>query len=246
MWSQAPESLSLSSEEVHVWRAHLEPPSQLQAALQKKFLHVLDEDERQRAGRFHFETHRRRFVLARGFLRELLARYLHTEPAAVSFSYGAYGKPALSNEHESLRFNASHSHELAVYAFVQAHEIGVDVEYVKKDFETDDIATHFFSPVEVETLRALPEAEKAAAFFRCWTRKEAYIKAIGSGLSHPLDEFDVTFAPGEPAALVYDQRDPDAPARWSMLNLELDDYAGALAVEGLSAVRVQTFDYPTP
>lgn len=245
MWSQAPPALSLASGEVHVWRARLEHPPELEATLQENFLGTLDQDERERAGRFHFEKHRRRFILGRGFLRALLGLYLQTTPEDVSFSYGPYGKPALNAEH-SLRFNASHSHELALYAFAQDHDLGVDVEYVKKDLETDDIARHFFSAYEVETLSALPEAERAAAFFRCWTRKEAYIKAIGSGLSHPLDQFDVTLAPGEPAALLRDHRDPDAASRWSMLNLELDDYAGALAVHNINVARVQTYDYPTP
>ena len=246
MWSQSPPSLSLTSGEVHVWRARLEQPPELEATLQENFLHTLDQQERERADRFHFEKHRRRFILGRGFLRALLARYLETTPEDVSFSYGPYGKPALSAQHHSLRFNASHSHELAVYAFAQDHELGVDVEYIKRDLETADIARHFFSAYEVETLSALPEAERAAAFFRCWTRKEAYIKGIGSGLSHPLDQFDVTLAPGDRAALLRDHRDPVEASRWSMFNLELDDYAGALAVRSINVTRVQTFDCPTP
>lgn len=246
MWSQPPESLSLSSGEVHVWRARLDEPAESVTALQENFLRTLDDDERVRASRFHFEKDRRRFVLARGFLRALLARYLQTTPEEVSFSYGPYGKPALSGERESLRFNASHSHELALFAFVQEHEIGVDVEYIKRDLMTEEIAQHFFSAAEIRSLSTLPEAEKTAAFFRCWTRKEAYIKAFGSGLSHPLDKFDVTLAPGEPARLLRDHLDPTAAARWSMFNLELEDYAGALAVEGINEARVQTYDCPTP
>jgi 4'-phosphopantetheinyl transferase len=132
-----------------------------------------------------------------------------------------------------LRFNASHSHELAVYAFVLEREIGVDVEYVKDDFQSEEIADHFFSASEVQTLMALPKDERTAAFFRCWTRKEAYIKAIGSGLSHPLDQFDVTLTAHEPAALLRDAQDAAAVARWKMFNLEFTNrYAGALVVEG--------------
>jgi 4'-phosphopantetheinyl transferase len=244
MWSVPPASLSLSSGVVHVWRASLAQPAQLQAA----FLRTLNQDERTRADRFHFEQHRRRFVLARGFLRALLARYLQTEPEQVLFAYGPYGKPSLAEPQSAncLQFNASHSHELAVYAVGQGHEIGVDVEYVNTDFAGEDIARHFFSAYEVQTLMSLPESERPAAFFRCWTRKEAYIKAIGSGLSHPLDEFDVTLTAGERAALVRDYRDEHATSRWSMFNLEIEDYAGALVVEGLSVVGVQTYDCPTP
>src|SRR5690349_9421579 len=231
MWSSAPESLSLSSGEVHVWRAHLEQPQEVQDEL----LRTLDLDERERAGRFHFEKHRRRFILGRGFMRLLLGRYLRIAPEEVHFAYGPYGKPSLADEHAAsgLRFNASHSHELAVYAFVQEREIGVDVEYVKDDFQSEEIAGHFFSAREVQTLMTLQKDERTAAFYRCWTRKEAYIKAIGSGLSHPLDQFDVTLTADEPAALLCDAQDAEAVARWKMFNLEFTDkYAGALIVEG--------------
>jgi 4'-phosphopantetheinyl transferase len=244
MWSSPPASLSLPSGVVHVWRASLEQPF----ALQETLLRTLNEDESARADRFHFERHRRRFVLARGFLRALLARYLEIGPEEVRFVYGPYGKPSLADKHiaSGLRFNASHSHELAVYALVQEREIGIDVEYVKQEFAGEDIARHFFSAYEVQTLLALPENEQPAAFFRCWTRKEAYIKAIGTGLSHPLDEFDVTLAANERAALIRDRRDDQATSRWSMFNLELDSYAGALVVEGVSVAGVQAYDYPTP
>jgi 4'-phosphopantetheinyl transferase len=226
-----------------VWRAPLEQPEDVQ----ETFLRMLDLDERKRADRFHFEKHRRRFIVGRGFLRLLLGRYLEIPPEDVRFAYGPYGKPSLGSEHGAsrLRFNASHSHELAVYGFVQDHEIGVDVEYSQAEFAGEDIARHFFSAYEIEKLMALPEAERAPAFFRCWTRKEAYIKAFGSGLSHPLDQFDVTLAPHERAALIRDYRDEQATSRWSMFNLELEGYAGAVVVESVSVVGVRTFDCPT-
>lgn len=217
-----------------MWRILLEQPTELHDS----YLRTLDQDERARAERFHFDKHRRHFVVGRGFLRTLLARYLDTTPEAVRFTYGPYGKPALERE-SSLRFNASHSGDWAVYGFVQDHEIGVDVEYVKPDFATEGIAERFFSAGEVEALNGVAEAEKPAAFFRCWTRKEAYIKAIGSGLSHPLDTFDVTLAPGEPAALLRVEREPEAIARWSLFDVDVaPGYAAALAVNGeVSAVH---------
>lgn len=226
--------------EVHVWRIRLEQP----AEAQQRFLHTLDEEERERAGRFHFEKHRRQFVVGRGALRTLLARYLQTRPEAVRFSYGPYGKPILDGEHRnsSLRFNASHSGDLAVYAFVQDYEVGIDVEYLSREFASEEIAQRFFSAYEVQMLSTLPATEKTAAFFRCWTRKEAYIKAIGSGLSHPLDTFDVTLAPGEPPALLRVQRDPESVRRWSMFDLDVGHgYAAALIVEG-SGHRLQKFE----
>lgn len=231
MWSQAPSTLSISSGEVHVWRVRLEQPH----ALYEHYQRILDEEERRRAARFHFDKHRRHFIVARGFLRTVLARYLDTRPEEIRFTYGPYGKPALDGEHRgsALRFNASHSGDWAVYGFVLDHAIGVDVEFVKEDFATERIAERFFSVYEVEALNGLPDAEKPAAFFRCWTRKEAYIKAIGSGLSHPLDTFDVTLAPGEPAELLRVQDDPEATARWSLFDLNMPPrYAAALAVSG--------------
>lgn len=230
MWSLEPPSLSLMSGEVHVWRTRLEQPPELQ----ESYLRTLAEDERVRANRFHFDVHRRHFVVARGFLRLVLSRYLETTPEALRFAYGPYGKPMLAAE-SALRFNASHSGDWAVYAFVQDHEVGIDVEHIKKDFETEGIAERFFSAREVETLNTLADAERPAAFFRCWTRKEAYIKAIGSGLSHPLDSFDVTLAPGEPAAL-------SRVEGWSLFDLDVaPDYAAALAIDG-SGHRLQRFE----
>jgi 4'-phosphopantetheinyl transferase len=143
-----------------VWRADLEqPPDVVQ-----RLLRTLDADEQTGASRFHFEKHRRRFVVARGVLRSLLGRYLEVKPEDVRFAYGPYGKPELDPARHAgvLRFNASHSHELGVFAFVQDHALGIDIEYVKEDFATQEIAERFFSELEIEVLRALPRAEQAA------------------------------------------------------------------------------------
>ena len=215
MWFEPPQSLSLPNGEAHVWRTPLEQSPERVG----EFLRTLDEEEHARASRFHFDKHRRHFVVARGVLRLLLGRYLETRPEDVNFNYGSHGKPALGGDHRAslLRFNASHSGELAVYAFVQECEVGIDVEYIKSDFATEEIAERFFSSREIETLTALPKADRAAEFFRLWTRKEAYIKAIGTGLSHPLNEFDVT-----------------VPIQgWSVVDLEVESkYAAAFAVNG--------------
>jgi 4'-phosphopantetheinyl transferase len=195
-----------------------------------KYVELLDPDELSRANRFHFEKDRKHFVVARGFLRVLLGRYLKRDPKQLKFSYGAYGKPALPGA-EPLRFNMSHSHGMALYALTEGRDIGVDVEYVRADFTSDDIARRFFSPFEVESLCGLPTEERVESFFRCWTRKEAYIKATGRGLSQPLDGFDVTLAPGESAALL--RTDAGSHEHWSMANIEVGPgYAGALAVDG--------------
>ena len=223
-WSEPPGSLSLAAGEVHVWRLALDQPERVLA----EFRSTLEANELERAGRFHFEKHRNHFVVGRGGLRHVLARYVDMRPEEFRFSYGDHGKPALANG--DLRFNMSHSHGVALFAVALDRELGVDVEHVRADFATADIAERFFSRGEVETFNALQKEEQVAAFFRCWTRKEAYIKAIGRGLSEPLDAFDVTLAPGEVTALLRAERGD--VARWAMFNIEVgSDYAGALAAE---------------
>ncbi len=234
-WSTPPESLLIQKGEVHVWRVELEQPDDKV----EKFRSTLDPDELYRASRFHFERHRKAFVVGRGFLRYVLARYLGTKPETLRFSYGAYGKPALDGEHRSsrLRFNMSHSHGLGLYAIAEDNEVGVDVEHIRSDFASEDIARRFFSRFEVDAFNAVPKEEQVAAFFRCWARKEAFIKATGKGLSQSLDGFDVTLAPGVPAALL--RVDKEDASRWCLYNIDVGgDYAGALAVEGsVSNVR---------
>ena len=230
-WFEPPERLSLGSGAVHVWRVSLdESPSQL--AL---FQNTLDDDERSRADRFYFSRDRERFIVARGVLRALLSRYLDRSPKSLSFSYGTHGKPALASESgaDGIRFNLSHSHGTALYAVTRGRELGVDLEFIRCDLEAEQIAERFFSQSEIVALRALPPALRAYAFFLCWTRKEAYIKARGEGLSMPLDQFDVSLIPGEPAALLSTQPDPDEALSWSLNNLTpASGFAAALATKG--------------
>jgi len=210
---------------VHVWRFSLEQPDEIR----ERFRLTLEPDELERASRFHFEKHRRHFLVGRGFLRYVVAGYLGETPEKLRFVYGAYGKPSLAGG-ETLRFNMSHSHELGLLAVARNVELGVDVEHVRVDFATEDIARRYFSRAEVDAFNMLTTEEQVAAFFRCWTRKEAYIKAIGKGLSQPLDAFDVTLAPGEQAALL--RAEEDDASRWVMCDVDVgEDYAGALAVE---------------
>jgi 4'-phosphopantetheinyl transferase len=194
---------------------------------------VLSPDERQRAARYHFQRDREHFCVARGALRSILGDYLNRPPARISFSYGPYGKPALDGVAGGarLRFNVAHSHGLALYAVTLDRETGVDVELVRDDFPTFDIAERFFSEAEVAAWRALPPDERAGAFFDCWTRKEAYIKARGEGLSLPLHEFTVSL--GESPRLLSAGDDPREASRWSLIELHpATGYRAALAVEG--------------
>jgi 4'-phosphopantetheinyl transferase len=194
----------------------------------------LSEDEGARAARFYFQKDREHFIVARGLLRSILGRYLDSEPSTLRFSYSNYGKPALVGAEEAaLRFNLSHSGGLALLAVTRGREIGVDLERVRPDFVDDQIAERFFSPREVARLRALPPGVQLEAFFTCWTRKESYIKAHGEGLSLPLDGFDVTLTPGEPAALLSTRGDLREAALWSLRALHpWPGYVAALAVEG--------------
>jgi 4'-phosphopantetheinyl transferase len=219
---------------VDVWSVQLECSPAYIAVL----MHTLSDDECERADRFYFERDQRRFICARGTLRRLLAEYLDADAHELTFSYGPNGKPALSGRFErALTFNVSHSSELALVAIGRDVEMGVDVEAVRSMDDADDIASRFFSPRETAQLRALPVPVRTKAFFACWTRKEAYLKALGSGLAKPLDEFDVAFAPGEAAAL-YVHGDDCESARWSVRELAPSPgYTGALVTEGGGAVR---------
>jgi 4'-phosphopantetheinyl transferase len=230
-WRQPPPGLVLSADEVHVWRASLNHPAE---GLERLY-GTLTPDERERAARFHFERDRRHYVAARGLLREILSLYLRQSPDSLRFSYTSYGKPYLADEcvGAGLRFNLSHSGELALYAVSLRRELGVDIERIRTDVEHAQIAAGFFSGPEVEALRALPAHLQREAFFICWTRKEAYIKGIGEGLSLPLDSFDVSLMPGAPASLLAVRGDAQEAARWTLHALEPGaGYHAALVAEG--------------
>ena len=217
--------------EIHVWRASLDlDPYDLD-----NLRSALSPDERTRADRFVLPQHRARFAAARGILRDILSRYLDCTPEGIQFHYGPSGKPALApgSGPAEIRFNLSHSHGLALYSVARSRELGVDVELIRSRVAEERIAERFFSPAEVAALRVLPPSARTAAFFRCWTCKEAYIKAKGGGLSIALDSFDVSVTPGEPAALLGVRDDPLEAARWSLEELAPGGgYAAALAAEG--------------
>ena len=230
MWQNPLKLLKIESDEIHVWLLPLEVDPFVINHLRQ----ILTEDERTRANRFRFERHRNRFIVARGLLRVTLALYLKKNPIDLIFIYNEYGKPALANHSSEsrLQFNVSHSHVLALFGITLNHEIGIDIERIRSDFADIKIAQRFFSPHEVEVLMSLPEAIQKSAFFNCWTRKEAFIKAKGKGLSIPLSQFDVSLAPDEPAALLAVKNEPQEASRWLLYNLDPgDDYKAALAVE---------------
>lgn len=231
LWSSPPKPLMLPEEEVHVWGAVLDAP----VAYVEQLRLVLSDDELRRAEHLVFEKDRYRFIIARGILRTLLGRYLEMEPSKLRFVYSPYGKPALASNPstEILRFNLSHSGQIVLYAFARKRAVGIDIEQVRTDIEYEQIAAHVLSPYEQHSLRNVLSAQKARAFFNCWTRKEAYIKARGEGLSLPLTQFDVSLAPGDPARLLATRDDPPEASRWSLQELtSVPGYVAALAVAG--------------
>ena len=161
---------------------------------------LLDGEELLHADRFRFDRDRHLFIVRRGWLRELLSRRLNTSPRQVRYRRNPFGKPALPGR--ELSFNLSRSAGKALCVIAQGLELGCDLERRNPDLATPAVAERFFSPQEQAWLSALPADRWVEGFFNCWTRKEAYIKALGSGLSHPLDAFDVSVAPDEPARLL--------------------------------------------
>jgi 4'-phosphopantetheinyl transferase len=219
---------SLGEAEVHVWLANLDRSlGQL-----SKLGSMLSAEEQVRANRFRFEKHRNRYIAARAVLRSLLAAYLEIDATAVQLSYNAHGKPDLADPADDLRFNLAHSSVLALYGITRGRNIGIDVERIRPELAAEDIARRFFAPEEVAALSLLPEELRMKAFFKCWTRKEAFVKARGLGLSMPLDHFVVSLHPGETPALLSVKDDEQMPSRWAICELDPEEgYAAALAVE---------------
>jgi len=216
---------------IDLWFAELDcPPVPLGQMAQ-----TLSSDETQRADRFHFIRDRNRFIASRSMLRHILARYLDCTPGEIRFAYQDGGKPQVAHPASldgDLRFNLSHSADAAVYAISRGNEVGVDIELICPKVPWPEIAKTFFASGEIAKLYQLPSHLRTTAFFNCWTRKEAYVKARGDGLSHPLATFEVSLAPDESPALL-SARDPGELERWRVLQLSLGNgFVGALVVEG--------------
>ncbi len=244
MWSPPPDQLTLSVDEVHAWRIELDLARSHAASAESP----LSEDELQRAGRFRFPRDRHRFVAGRTALRTVLGRHLKIEPRQVEFRYGPSGKPALADQHAgaSIRFNLSHSEGLALLAIAPGREVGVDLERLRVDLKDEEIAQRFFSSGEIAALRALPEDARRQAFFAGWTRKEAYIKAKGEGLSMPLDRFVVSLAAGDHDALLRTEGDREEASRWTIRDIAVGSgYKAAICVEGRNW-RLKCWQFPGP
>jgi 4'-phosphopantetheinyl transferase len=227
-WPPAPADLDVAPSEVHVWAVDLALPGHLLFELEA----VLDSGERERAARFVRPIHRDRFIAAHGQLRRLLGSVLHLAPGDIRFTAGPQGKPALSPGLPGvLEFNLAHSGDVALVALSHSRAVGVDVEEAHAMPDAAAIAARFFSAHEQAALAALPEADRQAAFFDIWTRKEAWIKAVGSGLSYPLDQFTVSLAAGAEDCLL--SADGAMIGQWRLRALSTPPgYAAAVAAEG--------------
>ena len=224
--------------EVHIWRLEPEPLVDL-----ARYSDLLSKDEQQRAARFRFPDLTRNFIVDHGRMRLILGAYAGLAPRDLVFTFNEFGKPELENEPASLRFNLSHTKGLSLLALCLHSPIGIDAEAVRPMDDWSGIAQSHFSQSEISALNETAESDRQNAFFRCWTRKEAFLKAHGRGLSIPLDSFAVSLDREGAPALLECKWDQEETKRWSFFSLELGaHFAGALAVRG-HGWRVRHFDW---
>ncbi len=236
-WEPAqPATTKLGPDEVHVWRISVrQPPPVLE-----RWRVLLTAEERARLERFRFPDDATRELVSRGALRAALGAYLGVGPATVTFATEEKGKPVLATVPAAgrIEFNTSHAGEWVLLAFAHGRPVGVDVERWR-EVDSADLVRGYFSPGEIAEWESLPEATRIEGFFNGWTRKEAYLKALGVGLAKPLDSFQVRLAPGAPAGLVADRDDPEAGTRWKVWPVPVGPgYAGAVvAPRGIDGAR---------
>lgn len=221
----------LDADTVHVWLGEQDKFGKTAEG----FAALLSEDELSRMLRFRFETDRSSFAFARGMLRQLLGMYLDAKPQDLRFAYSEGGKPRLSGEwgDSGLKFNLSHTKGAVLIGVSRDGEIGVDIEAIREDVEVNDISKRFFSAAEQKELNAFPDCEKRRdAFFHCWTRKEAFLKAKGHGLAHPLDMFDVSLQPTEARVNLVTRPCSEEACEWQIVGIPVTEhYAAAVAVK---------------
>jgi 4'-phosphopantetheinyl transferase len=240
LWPLPPHRLSFGASDVQVWATRLDLPSE---AL-PRFAAILSNQERERAARFRFETHRGRFIAARAVLRSILSTHLDCAPEDLQFEYGPNGKPTLTES--GLFFNLAHSEDLALIAVTRLGPIGVDVEKIRPMADADALVARFFSPRETALFQTLPAAQKNGAFFNLWTRKEAWLKATGEGIAHSLNRVEVTFLPSEPANLVALPESSGPREAWILRELlPARDFVGAVALPNLQ-FSICNFQFPIP
>ncbi len=239
IWETEPSTFPvLEKQEAHLWCANLES-SGLPLA---QFWTYLSKEEKDRSNLFRFEKDRISYITARGTLRKLLAGYLKISPSFIQFTYSSFGKPSLAQENQSLQFNISHSGGMGLFGFVKEAEIGVDIEQVKKEIEVAKLADRFFSKEEAKTILQLAPKDQLNSFFKCWTRKEAFIKGHGQGMSLPLDQFEVSILDGEQVALRRVAWDDHEAKEWDFVSFDVkQNFVGALTCRTTNLKQLRYF-----
>ena len=235
VWKLPPQHLTLLNSHVHIWKANISPSQRVCHYCEK----LLSPDEHARAQQFKFRQHQQAFITARGILRLILSRYLHTSPQSLTFEQGPHGKPALTfPSTPPILFNVSHSHHLALYAVTLENEVGIDIEYHRLTLNLPALIQRICSPQEKMILTALSAAEQKKGFFTCWTQKEAYVKAIGKGITIPLETITVLFSQSnseERRDLGDEKQDIST---WSISEISVDsDYSAALAIQNTDSTN---------
>lgn len=230
LWTTtAPEKIILATNQLHVWQSDINI-TKIQAG---RIYSILSKKEKARASRFKFEEHRLKFIAARATLRKILSHYLSIDPNAISFTENKYGKPGLKDEinKSSIFFNISHSHNMALFAISNEENIGIDIEAVNRKIDFDEISKRFFSDRENEHIQALPISQKSIDFYKIWTAKEAFIKAIGQGLSFPLKEFEISLN-NNTISLASIYGDPNKASTWNLFKYDVpDEYESSIAIQ---------------
>ena len=228
-WYAASNDIELEDNTIHIWLNYLN----IHQARLKHVYPLLSADEKERSEKFKHFKHRKRFIASHGFMRDVLARYLNTQPQALVFKRGERGKPFLDNSDSdiNLQFNLSHSNNVALLAVRKDHDIGVDIEYMERDNEWAKLIRRFFTQPEQDNIFALPEDQQKKAFFQVWTRKEAHMKVTGEGLHLAPGQFTVS-TPPDPAAFIENHKTPDQRS-WYMQDIIMPemyaDYCGCVS-----------------
>jgi 4'-phosphopantetheinyl transferase len=229
-WDLPPDDRRLSGADVHVWAASLDVPIEKVSSYKQ----TLSADEQNRATQFRFDHHRNRFIAGRGILRAILSSYVEVPPIKLQLDYTPLGKPSLAGFPKdcTFQFNLAHSSNLMLIAITRGCSVGVDVEWVQSAAEIENVARHFFSSEETRRLMALPKEERILAFYKIFVRKEAYLKATGTGLSDMIRQIEVSFSPHEPTRILSISGDTQAAACWTLMELApASGFTGAVAAE---------------
>ena len=243
-WIETSEIPQLQLSEIHLWRVNLDRPPDEVGRMGK----ILSATEQEQAAQFHIARDRRRFVIRRAVLRQILSSHLGIAPAALEIDSANFQKPKIADpiNPQDLRFNCSHSADWALIALARELEVGVDLEQHQLLPDAAELAQRFFSDYEINELRRLPAPLQLQGFFDCWTRKEAFVKAVGLGLTFPLSRFSVTLAPDQPAALLEVTDDPRAMEKWSILSPAFLAHHSTALVFEKAALTVKFFEWAFP